>query len=80
MGGQLRKVFKVEGVDARDILRKFWTNVTGLDLCRRMWCGKCYTLESSTDFHVADPENLSTEDGDEDYLLSGWKVKESDRK
>jgi hypothetical protein len=37
-------------------------------------------LEGPTDFHVADPDNLFTEDGDEDRLMSGWKIKESDRK
>ena len=45
-----------------------------------MWCGKCYTSETANEFHVADPENLFTEEGDEDRLESGWKRKESDRK
>ena len=36
-------------------------------------------MEGLNDFHVADPENLFVEEGDEDRLLSGWKVKESDR-
>ena len=29
---------------------------------------------------MADPENLFAEEGDEDRLESGWKIKESDRK
>ena len=36
-------------------------------------------MEPSTEFHVADPESLFTEEGDEDRLMAGWKVKESDR-
>ena len=59
---------------------KFGNNVTGgLDTCRRMWCGKCYSLDRTNDFHVADPENLFAEDGDNDRLTSGWKVKSGDR-
>ena len=57
----------------------FGNNVTGLDTCRRMWCGKCYSLETTNGFHVADPEKLFAEDGDEDRLMSGWKVKSGDR-
>ena len=45
-----------------------------------MWCGKCYTSGTSNDFHIADPENLFTEEGDEDRLQSGWKSKASDRR
>ena len=44
-----------------------------------MWCGKCYTSTIGSDFHVSDPENLFAEEGDEDRLLSGWKLKDSDR-
>ena len=57
----------------------FGSNVTGLEICRRMWCGKCYSLEATNDFHIADPENLFAEAGDEDRLMSGWKVKAGDR-
>ena len=35
-------------------------------------------MDPGNDFHVADPEHLFTEEGDENRLLSGWKVKESD--
>ena len=36
-------------------------------------------MEERDDFHVADTENLFSEEGDEDRLKAGWKVKESDR-
>ena len=44
-----------------------------------MWCGSCYTSDPSHDFHIADPENLFSEDGDEDRLRAGWKQKDGDR-
>ena len=45
-----------------------------------MWCGECYSSADELKFHVADPENLMTEDGDNNRLRSGWKVKGLDRK
>ena len=44
-----------------------------------MWCGKCYTSDQTSNFHVADPENLFSEEGDEDRLMAGWNVKSSDK-
>jgi hypothetical protein len=45
-----------------------------------MWCGRCYTSDTRNNFHVADPESLFSEEGDEDrFLLAGWKLNESDR-
>ena len=37
-------------------------------------------MESTNDFHVADPENLFSEEGDEDRLQAGWRTKESDKR
>jgi hypothetical protein len=45
-----------------------------------MWCGECYSSDLDLKFHVADPENLISEDGDDDRLRSGWTVKRIDRK
>jgi hypothetical protein len=45
-----------------------------------MWCGRCYSSEGADDFHVADPENLFSNEGDEDRIQAGWRTKESDRR
>ena len=45
-----------------------------------MWCGSCYTSESSLKFHVADEQNLYGEEEDEDRLEEGWKPKPSDHR
>jgi hypothetical protein len=58
---------------------EFANNVTGLQLCRRMWCRKCYTLESGgPSFQVSVEQNLYAAEGDEGRLLAGWKPKASD--
>ena len=44
-----------------------------------MWCGECYSSTADLNFHVADPENILTEAGDDNRLTSGWKIKQSDR-
>jgi hypothetical protein len=44
-----------------------------------MWCGKCYTSAPHPRFFTADPDNLFSEEGDDDRLVSGWKPKSSDK-
>ena len=44
-----------------------------------MWCGSCYTSAPSPDFFTADPDNLFSDEGDENRLVSGWKPKASDK-
>ena len=58
MGGELRKCSKRRRWTHGIFCANFGEHVTGSHPCRRMWCGRCYSLESTNDFHVADPENL----------------------
>ena len=44
-----------------------------------MWCGRCYSSAPHSDFFTADPDNLFTEEGDDNRLVTGWKAKSSDQ-
>ena len=44
-----------------------------------MWCGGCYISAPHPDFFTADPDNLFSDKGDENRLVSGWKPKSSDK-
>lgn len=44
-----------------------------------MWCGGCYTSAPHPEFYTADPDNLFSEEGDDDRLVSGWKAKNSNK-
>ena len=43
-----------------------------------MWCGKCYSSAPHPNFFTADPDNLFSEEGDDNRLVPGWKAKSSD--
>jgi hypothetical protein len=53
----------------------FGATVAGSESCRRMWCGGCYTSSPHPDFFTADPDNLFSEEGDENRLVTGWRPK-----
>ena len=78
--GNCEKCLKQKAWTQKKFCANFGEPAIGSQPCRRMWCGKCYTLESTNDFHVADPENLFSEEGDEDRLQAGWRTKESDKR
>ena len=45
----------------------------------KMWCGGCYTSAPHPDFFTAEPDNLFSDEDDENRLVSGWKPKNSDK-
>jgi hypothetical protein len=45
-----------------------------------MWCGGCYSSESTLDFHIADLNDSNGEVDDEDRIRTGWKARKNDNR
>jgi hypothetical protein len=44
-----------------------------------MWCGRCYSSDETTEFHIANLNDTNGEGDDEDRISTGWKVRKGDQ-